>query len=203
MFTNLKDVIYVSTMMDTKEKIIVKARELFSERGYNAATTAEIARRVGVSEAALYKHFKSKKEIFLACITPSIWNITHVKTNPTPEEVKNVIKERIDLIRLNLESFNILYRESPNHPELARMFMEQVYSHDQNLKQLLEKISNKDLSPIQSLLYELGITSAIWSILNFEKMQADLIEEKIPVENMADEMADFVLYGILGKKNPR
>ncbi|WP_223590915.1 TetR/AcrR family transcriptional regulator [Neobacillus bataviensis] len=190
-------------MMDTKEKIIVKARELFSERGYNAATTAEIARRVGVSEAALYKHFKSKKEIFLACITPSIWNITHVKTNPTPEEVKNVIKERIDLIRLNLESFNILYRESPNHPELARMFMEQVYSHDQNLKQLLEKISNKDLSPIQSLLYELGITSAIWSILNFEKMQADLIEEKIPVENMADEMADFVLYGILGKKNPR
>jgi AcrR family transcriptional regulator len=185
---------------ETKKKIIQKARELFAERGFSGATTAEIARRVGVSEAALYKHFKSKKDIFLGCITPTVCvkPITH--SDYTPEQVKEVLKARVDLVRSNLDSFNILFKEAPNHPELARMFLEQVYTKDQNMQQLLKKISKKELSPIQSLLYELGITSAIWSVLNFEKLQEKLISEKIPVENMEEAIADVILYGILGKK---
>lgn len=190
----------METKLETKEKIIQRARELFAQRGYNGATTAEIARRVGVSEAALYKHFKGKKDIFLACITPAAACSTTIPSVHTPGQVREVLRERIELVRRNLDSFNILFREAPNHPELAKMFLEQVYTTDQNMKQLLKTLSKKELSPVQTLLYELGITTAIWSILNFEKMQADLISEKIQAENLEEEIADVILYGILGKQ---
>lgn len=190
----------MGSQSDTKKKIIQEARKLFAERGYNGATTAEIARRVEVSEAALYKHFKGKKDIFLACITPSVFEPPKMNSDHNPDLVRDVIKARVEVIRSNLDSFNILFRESPNHPELAKMFMEQIYIQDKSMEQLLQKISNGNLTPVQSLLYELGITSAIWSLLNFEKLQEEIISEKLPLDHMEDEIADVVLYGLLGKR---
>lgn len=181
---------------DTKKKIIEKARKLFAERGYNGATTAEIARHVGVSEAALYKHFKSKKEIFLACITPKV--VMEIDNNEDPD-VHDIIQARMDLVRNNLDSFNILFRESPYHPELAKMFLNQVYTQDKHMKHLMNKVSNKNLTPAQSLLYEIAITSAIWAILNFEKIQEQVTTETLPLGDVTDEIAKFVLSGISGK----
>lgn len=190
----------MQTQISTKKKIIEEARKLFAERGYSAATTAEIARRVGVSEAALYKHFKSKKEMILACLTPTDYVKVEIDADNPEVSIRQLIKARVKLIRGNLDSFNILYRESPNHPEIARMFLEQIYTQDKSMEQLM-KTAYSDIPPVQSLLYELGITSAIWSILNFEKLQEQVITEKLHLEHLADEIADILLYGILGKKD--
>lgn len=54
--------------MDTKEKIIWEALELFSSRGYGAASMREIARAVGIRESSLYNHFAGKREIFNAIV---------------------------------------------------------------------------------------------------------------------------------------
>lgn len=190
----------MQTQISTKKKIIEEARKLFAQRGYSAATTAEIARRVGVSEAALYKHFKSKKEMILACLTPTEYVKVDIDSVNPSESFRNLIKARVNLIRSNLDSFNILYRESPNHPEIGKMFLEQIYTQDKSMEQLM-KIAKEDIPPIQSLLYELGITSAIWAILNFEKLQEEFISERLQLESMADEIADILLYGLLGKKD--
>jgi AcrR family transcriptional regulator len=47
-------------------EILAAAREVFSARGYEQASMAEIAARVGVVEGALYKHFASKRELLFA-----------------------------------------------------------------------------------------------------------------------------------------
>jgi AcrR family transcriptional regulator len=41
---------------------------VFIARSYRGATTAEIAREAGVSEPILYRHFPSKRALFLACV---------------------------------------------------------------------------------------------------------------------------------------
>ena len=41
---------------------------LFAERGYNGATTSELARAAGVTEPIIYRHFSSKKNLFIAVI---------------------------------------------------------------------------------------------------------------------------------------
>jgi AcrR family transcriptional regulator len=49
----------------TREDILGAAARIMRTEGYARATTKEIARAAGYSEAALYKHFQDKTEIFL------------------------------------------------------------------------------------------------------------------------------------------
>lgn len=46
-----------------KQDIINAAMQLFAERGFDGISVKEIGRQAGVTDAALYKHFKSKEEL--------------------------------------------------------------------------------------------------------------------------------------------
>lgn len=48
----------------TEEKIINASIVLFSQKGYTAVTTREIAKKAGVSEMTLFRHFESKHNLF-------------------------------------------------------------------------------------------------------------------------------------------
>lgn len=50
----------------TKEKVLDAAVEVFGERGFTAATMAEIVERSGVSVGSIYHHFGGKSEVFNA-----------------------------------------------------------------------------------------------------------------------------------------
>jgi len=52
----------------TKQRILAEALTLFSVKGYEPVTVAEIADAVGVKAPALYKHYKSKQDIFNAIL---------------------------------------------------------------------------------------------------------------------------------------
>ena len=53
---------------DRKAQIIQSAVGLMTEEGMAGATTARIAKQVGVTEPALYRHFKNKQAILLAAL---------------------------------------------------------------------------------------------------------------------------------------
>jgi len=50
---------------DRIDAILVAARDLFCEKGYEAVAMAEIAQRIGVVEGLLYKYFATKRELLL------------------------------------------------------------------------------------------------------------------------------------------
>ncbi len=54
--------------MTTKEKILKEALTLFSNKGYSAVYVGEIAEAVGIKAPSLYKHYKSKQDIFNAIL---------------------------------------------------------------------------------------------------------------------------------------
>ena len=54
--------------MTTKEKIVEKALELFSQRGYGGVSIRDIAREVGIRESSIYNHFPGKQAIFDAIV---------------------------------------------------------------------------------------------------------------------------------------
>jgi AcrR family transcriptional regulator len=49
------------------QEILEAAREIFVERGA-VATTADVARRVGISQASIFKRFRTKQQLFLAAM---------------------------------------------------------------------------------------------------------------------------------------
>lgn len=53
---------------DTKEKILTKALELFSRKGYEGTNINELMGSVGLVKSAMYRHFNSKEEIWNALL---------------------------------------------------------------------------------------------------------------------------------------
>ncbi len=57
---------------ERRAALVDVALRVFSARSYRGATTAEIAREAGVTEPILYRHFGSKRDLFLACLD-EVW----------------------------------------------------------------------------------------------------------------------------------
>ena len=49
---------------DTRERILQTALALFAERGYAGTSMSDIAGALGLSKAAIYRHYESKQAIF-------------------------------------------------------------------------------------------------------------------------------------------
>jgi AcrR family transcriptional regulator len=58
---------------DRRLHLVETAIELFSRGSYRGTTTAEIARAAGVSEPILYRHFSSKRDLYLAALD-HVWS---------------------------------------------------------------------------------------------------------------------------------
>ena len=54
--------------MSTKKRILDEALTLFSQKGYAKVYVAQIAEAVGIKAPSLYKHYKSKQDIFNAIL---------------------------------------------------------------------------------------------------------------------------------------
>ena len=51
-------------MENTRERILETALALFSKDGYAAVSVSTIAAKLGMTKGALYKHYRSKRDIF-------------------------------------------------------------------------------------------------------------------------------------------
>ncbi|KJS55343.1 ScbR family autoregulator-binding transcription factor [Streptomyces rubellomurinus] len=72
----------------TRQAVLVAAAEVFDERGYAAATMAEILDRAGVTKGALYFHFHSKEELALAVIEgQGAWIATWKPATDSPVQI--------------------------------------------------------------------------------------------------------------------
>ena len=47
----------------TRQRLIRSALELFTTRGYHETTTAQIAKKAGIAEGTIYRHFDSKQQL--------------------------------------------------------------------------------------------------------------------------------------------
>src|SRR5882757_344006 len=79
-----------------REQLIDVATKLFAGFGYDATTTAAIAKAAGVTEPILYRHFKSKQKLFVAIVrsvsehTLQQWHDVISGTSDPAERIKRV-----------------------------------------------------------------------------------------------------------------
>jgi TetR/AcrR family transcriptional regulator len=53
---------------ERRQAVLDTACGVFMRSSYRGATTAEIAREAGISEPILYRHFGSKRDLYVACL---------------------------------------------------------------------------------------------------------------------------------------
>lgn len=71
--------------MTTKKRILDEALTLFAEKGYGNVYVGQIAEAVGIKAPSLYKHYKSKQDIFNAIL----------------EEMKNSYDKQAEALNMN------------------------------------------------------------------------------------------------------
>jgi len=62
---------------ERRAAVVETACRIFAKGSYHGSTTAQIAKATGVTEPVLYRHFASKRELYLACLD-TVWD--HVRT---------------------------------------------------------------------------------------------------------------------------
>jgi AcrR family transcriptional regulator len=85
-------------MVGKKENILKAALELFAKDGYNATATSRIAKKAGVSEGLIFRHFKNKKGLLAAIMDDVELRISQLM-GPIifQEDPKKVLKMFINL----------------------------------------------------------------------------------------------------------
>lgn len=195
-------------MESTQDRITTAARKLFGENGFRGTTTAEIARTAGVAEGSIYRYFKDKKELFVACVEPVLQEAVRRETRVTggtPREIlRNRIIERTHVIREHMDIFNILFTEGNRHPELAALMMTQTAAMvpEQELRAMGKALESGAIKrPPNPLIMNIGLTAAIWAMLTAGPASAQMFPGwPVPArfETLAEDLADFVCFALMG-----
>ncbi len=126
------------SLTEKQKKIIVAAIESFSEKGYAATSTNEIAKKAGVAEGTIFRHYKTKKELLLSITAPMmtkmiapfvIMDINKVLGNEfehLEDFLRAMVKNRMEFVQNNAPLIKILLQEIPFHPDLRNQFIENI-----------------------------------------------------------------------------
>ena len=124
------------TAQQRKAAVVETACRVFAKRSYHGSTTAQIARETGVTEPVLYRHFASKRELYLACLD-SVWEQVRTlweEALEAEEDPANWLKTigkaylearaaaRIVLVDLWIQALT----EAADDPEIRRALRDQV-----------------------------------------------------------------------------
>jgi AcrR family transcriptional regulator len=158
----------VISYLTRKENIILSAIEIIDELGLHELSIREIARRQQVSDASLYKHFKSKQEILIAVL--EYYSTFDSMIIRTIEESNKGSKE-------GLTSFYRLISEYyENYPSIsAVMTSYQLLLHDEVTKEKVEDIYFRRNQFIRDTIEKAKIEGHINSKHNSEII-ADIIQ---------------------------
>lgn len=90
-----------SDAIANRNRLLDAAREEFSARGLGGARTREIARAAGTTEAALYRHFSSKEQLFHAAVGGRLQEIINSGLAAAESELAHLSgdDERLDVLR--------------------------------------------------------------------------------------------------------
>ncbi|MEO3947363.1 TetR/AcrR family transcriptional regulator [Gorillibacterium sp. CAU 1737] len=111
-------------------RILEAATEIFSQKGYEATSTSEIAQKAGVAEGTIFRHYKTKRDLLLSIAGPILVKLAapfllrdFVKLMELPYEkaddfFRALAKDRFKFARENTKIIKILIHEVPFQPEL-------------------------------------------------------------------------------------
>lgn len=199
-------------MEGTRERIVSAARHLFGEYGFRGTTTAQLARAAEVAEGTIYRHFKDKKDLFIACLAPvvaeAIRRETSVIEGGSPREVlRRRMIERVRVIRENLDVFDILFTEAKHHPEIAEILISQlaqsVPMQEWAMLNALLATGTLKRSP-NPLIMNVGLTAAIWAMVRVGPAADQLFAQwpaPVRFDQLEEDVADFVCAALMGEND--
>ena len=188
-------------MGNRKEEILIVALHLLARDGYEAVSVSQIAGELDMTKGALYRHYKSKRDIF-DCIVQRMeqqdgeqaveYDMPEEEKEKMPEQYENVSLD--DLVEYSKSMFEYWTEDDFASSFRKMLTIEQFRSEEmQNLYQ--QYLVAGPASYVKDLFESIGITNAkdkaagFYAVMYFYYSMYDGAEDK---ENVKDEFVSAI-----------
>lgn len=175
---------------NTREEILDVALSLFSTKGYDATSLSDISAMLGVSKAALFKHFDSKEEILFSVMKmmdeedrnrARDMNVPEDKKSESEEDYRDINKN--DFISYALSQFEY-WTENKRASEYRKFLSLERLRREELRVKWEENFVSGPLSYTKDVMEALGIDGyekkamRLWSIMFLSYFLFDSGEDK-------------------------
>lgn len=189
-----------------QKKIIEVAIISFAEKGYSNTSTAEIAKKAGVAEGTIFKHYGTKENLLLSIMVPFIKDFFPVKIDELignlmndkcsfEEFLRALLTDRNAFLAENREIFQVVVKEIFYKEELRNELLPFVLEvGSNNLKKVIEVFKKqgeiKDI-PNEVVLKMMFTAIGGMFITNFVLLNKHSISEK-----EIEDVICFIMNGL-------
>ena len=106
----------------TREKIQAVAMQLFAQKGFGMTNVQEIADKAGISIGLLYRHYKTKDDLFNELLEFALTGLTRIVERFESDESPNALMDQF---------VNEIYHDMVSNDDLANLMilMSQSFNH--------------------------------------------------------------------------
>lgn len=125
-------------MSEKQVKILEAAIESFSEKGFAATSTSEIAKKAGVAEGTIFRHYKTKKDLLMAIVVPT-WSklvAPFLAKSFVKEVFENKYESYEDFLRVLIKN---RYSFAKKHIPIVKIFLQEI-GYQAEFKEQVSKI---------------------------------------------------------------
>jgi AcrR family transcriptional regulator len=184
-----------------REEILQTATELFADQGFSDAVTQAIADRLGVGKGTIYRHFPSKRELFLAAADRVM-----VKMHETVMANIAGIEDGLEQVARGMKAFLSFFADHPEYVEM--LIQERAYFKDRKRPTYVEhrEVNVQRWRKLYARLIAEGrvrdmpvesITDVVGNVIYGTMFTNFFAGQKKPVEQQAADILEIVFRGIL------
>jgi len=189
-----------------KEEILTASMKVFARYGYQETEVEKIARLAGLGKGTVYRHFKSKENLFLSTLE---WGLSTLRdqilgalseVDNYLDKVRTALVTYLQFFEKNRDFYRMLVQERvwAEVKSASQKWKERHLSHIHHLVKILEegieKGYFKKVDP-ESAAY------ALWGITNSLLYKWLTSEKKYPIRKEVSIIQEIFFEGVL--KNPK
>ncbi|MFC1978887.1 TetR/AcrR family transcriptional regulator [Chloroflexota bacterium] len=191
-----------------KRQILAAARDVFSQKGYAEATTAEIAQTAGVSEGTIYNYFEGKRDLLVSLIggyalDESLLNLFKSPSVNNIDSLPAMLEDRIEIGFENSDLLTLLLAEIQRTPEFGEQYARQVLEPGLALlKAYLDmRVGNGTLRLVDTKVVARIIVGMVVGLIAVHQIEGNKgFLSKCSTKELAAEVANILTVGLGTKK---
>lgn len=195
-----------------EQKILEAAEKLFMEQGFNATTTAKIAKEAGCNQALVHYYYRTKEQLFERIYREKmqlmVTSVTSINTSGSTfeEKVASIIEAHWNFLSKNPLIVWFALRENLNgSTALINLFMKEIrpkvaVAFSKLEEDLNEEIRKGNISPIS--IYDLLLTIISLDIAHFVIMpfyNVIMGDRETSVKQVLDNRKSEVIKTVLAR----
>ena len=190
-------------MQDTPERLLRIAAKLIAEQGFAGVSMRQIAGKADITQAAIYHHFASKKDLYFTAVRylhhEKIAGLTSIMQQQVSaeEKLRLLVKQMLELLDADPDFRHIYFRELMEGDESRlRELADSVFVE---IPEILEELLHELAPHMDSHLMMMSLTGLILHHLEVRKLTPLLQDgstEKTRLPLLAEHITTLLLNGV-------